>query len=207
MTWRRHLSLWRIALESSTDLNHFLSSEGSTRLINVPIRIIRKAHSDPDEFNLTPFIYFFLIHFTSLLVCVYILSQFVRVLLFSITFLGPPLWSSGQSSWLQIQRSGCDSRRYHISWEAVGLERGPLSLVTTTEELLERKSSGSGIERREYGCRDPSRWPRGNLYPQKLAVTSPTRGGHSVGIVRSRTQATEFSFYNILWMLSSKLYL
>jgi hypothetical protein len=28
----------------------------------------------------------------------------------------------------------------------------------------------------------------------KLAVTSPTRGGRSVGIIRSRTQATEFSF-------------
>jgi hypothetical protein len=28
----------------------------------------------------------------------------------------------------------------------VGLERGPLSLVCTTEELLERKSSGSGRE-------------------------------------------------------------
>jgi hypothetical protein len=26
----------------------------------------------------------------------------------------PPLWSSGQSSWLQIQRSGFDSRRYEI---------------------------------------------------------------------------------------------
>jgi hypothetical protein len=36
----------------------------------------------------------------------------------------------------------------------VGLERGPLSLVSTTEELLERKSSGSGLERREYGRRD-----------------------------------------------------
>jgi hypothetical protein len=45
----------------------------------------------------------------------------------------------GQSSWLQIQRSGFDSRRYQISWEAVGLERGPLSLVSTTEELLDRK--------------------------------------------------------------------
>jgi hypothetical protein len=31
------------------------------------------------------------------------------------------------------------------------------------------------------------------LYPQKLALTSPTGGGRSVGIVRSRTQATEFS--------------
>jgi hypothetical protein len=39
----------------------------------------------------------------------------------------------------------------------VGLERGPLSLVTTTEELLEWKSSGSGLENREYGRGDPLR--------------------------------------------------
>jgi hypothetical protein len=58
----------------------------------------------------------------------------------------PPLWSSGQSSWLQIQRSGFDSWRYHIFWEVVVLERGPLSLMSTIEELLERKSSGSGLE-------------------------------------------------------------
>jgi hypothetical protein len=38
----------------------------------------------------------------------------------------------------------------------VGLERGPLNLVSTIEELLERKSSGSGLENREYGRRDPS---------------------------------------------------
>ena len=31
------------------------------------------------------------------------------------------------------------------------------------------------------------------LYPQKLALTSSTGGGRSVGIVRSRTKATEFS--------------
>jgi hypothetical protein len=30
------------------------------------------------------------------------------------------------------------------------------------------------------------------LYLQKLALTLPTSGGRSVGIVRSRTQATEF---------------
>jgi hypothetical protein len=104
----------------------------------------------------------------------------------------PPLWSSGQSSWLQIHRSGCDSRRYQIFWEVVGLERGPLRLVSATEELLERKSSGSGLENREYGRMDPSRWPRGTLYPQKLELTSPRSGGRPVCIVRSRTQATEF---------------
>jgi hypothetical protein len=35
----------------------------------------------------------------------------------------------------------------------VGLERGPLSLVSTIEELLGRKSSGSGLENRDYGRR------------------------------------------------------
>jgi hypothetical protein len=69
--------------------------------------------------------------------------------------LRPPLWSSGQSSWLLIRRPGFDSRHYQK--KAVGLERGPLSLVSTTEELLGRKSSGSGLENRKYGRRDPSR--------------------------------------------------
>jgi hypothetical protein len=51
--------------------------------------------------------------------------------------MGQPLWSSGQSSWLQIRRPGFDSQHYHKT--VVGLERGPLSLVSTTEELLDRK--------------------------------------------------------------------
>jgi hypothetical protein len=80
----------------------------------------------------------------------------------------------------------------------VRLERGPLSFVTSfvtiIEELRERKSSGSGLENRQNGRRDPSRLPCGTLYPQMLALTSPTSGGRSVGIVRSRTKVTEFSF-------------
>jgi hypothetical protein len=107
-----------------------------------------------------------------------------------------PLWSSYQSSWLQIQRF--DSRRYQIFGEAVDLER-PLSLVSTIEELLERKSSVSGLENREYIHRDPSHRPRGTLYWQKLALTSPASGRCSVGIVRSRTQATEFFFIGSVW--------
>ena len=44
------------------------------------------------------------------------------------------------------------------------------------------------------------------LYPQKLALTSPTSGGRSVGIVRSRTKATEFvleqlSFHSVAAVL------
>jgi hypothetical protein len=81
---------------------------------------------------------------------------------------------------------GFDSRRYLIFWEVVGLERGPLSLVNTTEELLERNSSGSGLENREYGRGDLLHWPRDTLYPQKLALL--------VGIVRLRTKTTEFEY-------------
>jgi hypothetical protein len=121
----------------------------------------------------------------------------------------PPLWSSGQNSRIQIQRSVFVSRRYQIFWEAVGLERGPLSLGSTTEKLFGKKSSGSGLEGREYGRSDPSRWPRGTLSPQKLTLISLTSGGRSVGIVHWRTQATEFVFHqcsfpetgNILWDL------
>jgi hypothetical protein len=43
---------------------------------------------------------------------------------------GPPLWSSGQSSWLQIRRPGFDSWHYQKK-NVMGLERGALSLVST----------------------------------------------------------------------------
>jgi hypothetical protein len=80
-----------------------------------------------------------------------------------------------------IASSGQSSRGPgSIFWEVVGLELGPLSLVSTIEELLESKSSGSGLEIRAYGHRDPSRWPRGTLHPQNLALTSTTSGGRSV---------------------------
>jgi hypothetical protein len=39
------------------------------------------------------------------------------------------------------------------------------------------KLSGSYVENLEYGGRDPSRWSRETLYPQKLAITSATSGG------------------------------
>jgi hypothetical protein len=107
------------------------------------------------------------------------------------------MWSSGQSSWLQIQGSGYDSRHYQIFWEVVGLELGLLSLVSTIEELLGRKSSCSSLENREYGRRNSSRWPRGTLYSQKLVLTSQTSGS-SIGIVRSRAQATQRFTYKLL---------
>jgi hypothetical protein len=72
------------------------------------------------------------------------------------------------------------------------MQRGSLSLVSTTEELLGSNSSGFGLESREYGRRDSSHWPRGILYPQMLALTSLTGSGRSVGIGRLQTEAIVF---------------
>ena len=83
---------------------------------------------------------------------------------------------------------GFDPRRYRIFWVVVGLERGPLSLVRSIEELLEWKQRLTAVGTR---CADHVTL----LYPQKLALTSPIGGGRSVGIVRVRTKATEFSLY------------
>jgi hypothetical protein len=76
----------------------------------------------------------------------------------------------------------------------MGLERGPLSLVSTTEELLERKSSGSGLESQDYGHRGSVALITRHLHNRKkLVLTSPS-GGLSVGRVRLWTQATEFVY-------------
>jgi hypothetical protein len=87
-------------------------------------------------------------HVTSKLVC-YVLLSYTRytalyfrgcIIICAEEYNGPPLWSSGQSSWLQVRRPEFDSRHYK---KKVGLERGPLSLVSTIEELLDRKVAAS----------------------------------------------------------------
>jgi hypothetical protein len=70
--------------------------------------------------------------------------------------------------------SGFDSWRCQIFWEVVGLERGPLSLVRITEELLGWKSSGSRHENR-INDRGSIALTRDPLYPQKLAQAAVAR--------------------------------
>jgi hypothetical protein len=110
--------------------------------------------------------------------------------------LWPPLLSSEQASRLQIQRSGFHSRRYQILWELVGLEQGALNLVSTTEELLGKDSSVFGLENREYcvGIRCT------NHATPSIRRASPTSDGRSVGVVRSRTKAREFSSLHLLFI-------
>jgi hypothetical protein len=69
----------------------------------------------------------------------------------------------------------------------VGLERGPLSLMSTTEELLGRKSSSSGLEIREYGRRDPSRCPHGSLSAKFCADCRQAAVARSVYFARGDT--------------------
>jgi hypothetical protein len=65
-----------------------------------------------------------------------------------------------------------DSRLYQIFWEVVGLERGPLSPMSTIEELPGRNNSGFGLEIWEYGLRDSLHWPCYTLYPQTCLCLS-----------------------------------
>jgi hypothetical protein len=77
--------------------------------------------------------------------------------------------------------------------DVVGLERGPLSLVSTTEELLEKEKVAAPVWKAEntaIGIRYAEHVAPSNC--KKLALTLPTRDGSPVGIVRSRAQATEF---------------
>jgi hypothetical protein len=76
----------------------------------------------------------------------------------------------------------------------VALELDPLSLVSTIEELLGRKSNGSGPKEEITAAGDRLTDHKTPLCPQKLALTSSTIGGRLVGIVRTRIQVTEFVF-------------
>jgi hypothetical protein len=60
-------------------------------------------------------------------------------------------------SWLQIQRSRVRLPALPDFQRSSGSETGSTQLVSTTEELLGRNSSGSGLEDREYGRGDPLR--------------------------------------------------
>jgi hypothetical protein len=105
----------------------------------------------------------------------------------------PPLWSSDQSSWQQIQRFRV---RFPALPDLLRISGSGTGSTQPREDdwgatwIEKQRPRFCKIEINESG--DPLRWPRDTLYPQKLALTSPTCGGRSVGIVRLRNKATEF---------------
>ena len=105
----------------------------------------------------------------------------------------PPLWSSGRSFWLEIQRSRVRSPALPDFLSSSGSGTGSHSASWgQLRSYLNEKSSGSRSRKQRLTavgnrCADHVT----PLYPQKLALTSSTGGGRSVGIVRVRTKATE----------------
>jgi hypothetical protein len=96
----------------------------------------------------------------------------------------PPLWSSGQSSWL---------KNIDVLWFLWGTNWIYICYVEESRPPLWSSAQSFWLLRsrnREYSRGVPSCWPLDAIYPQKLALTWPSRSCRSVGIVCSRTKAT-----------------
>jgi hypothetical protein len=119
---------------------------------------------------------------------------------FILLLLLPLLWAGGQSLWLQILSSRFDSRPYQIFWEVVGLEWGPLSLVSTIEELLGRNSSGFGLESREYGLEDSPQWLSDTPLIAEVAINFADRR-RSLDRCSSLADSRPRNFFYLLWLL------
>jgi hypothetical protein len=74
----------------------------------------------------------------------------------------------------------------------MGLERGPLSLVCTIEELLERKSSGSGLKSRDCGRKGSAALTTRHPSIRKRWHFADT--DDLVGIVRLKTPLPESNY-------------
>jgi hypothetical protein len=88
--------------------------------------------------------------------------------------------------WLPLVMQGVSKKEFYSCIPNVTVWRVSLK----REELLEWKSSGSGLNKRE-SVTLTTRHP----LSAKLALTSPTNGGPSVGVVRSRTEVTVFCLF------------
>jgi hypothetical protein len=102
----------------------------------------------------------------------------------------PPLWSSGQSFWLQIQRSRVRFPALPHFLSSSGSGMGSTQPRELNWGATWIKKVAAPVQKTEINGRgDPLRWPRYTpSIRKKLALTSPTGGGRSVGIVRSRTK-------------------
>jgi hypothetical protein len=85
----------------------------------------------------------------------------------------------------------------------VGLERGPLSLVSTTEELLEIKGSGSGLEGREYDRSGSVRADYAALLYPKIVGTGSADKRRPLGRYSSLAHAGNGFFFFLVWFVTA----
>jgi hypothetical protein len=76
----------------------------------------------------------------------------------------------------------------------VGLERGPLSLLSIIEELLERKSSSFGLEIRDCGCNGSAALTTRHPYIRKSWHESCLQAAVTLGVICLWTQTTDFAY-------------
>jgi hypothetical protein len=81
-----------------------------------------------------------------------------------------PLWSSGQSSWLHIQRSRVRFPALLDFLRSSGSGTGSTQPREYNWGAVNRKSSGRCLESQEYGRGDPLRWPRDTPLSLKLGT-------------------------------------
>jgi hypothetical protein len=82
----------------------------------------------------------------------------------------PPLWSSGQSSWLQIQRPGFRFPALPDFLRSSGSGTGSTQPREYNWGATWKKSSGSGLESREYDRGDLLCWPRNTPLSVKVGT-------------------------------------
>ena len=122
-----------ILLSSSFSSVHFcsLSSDGVVQVVHVDSCCICYMWFF-DSFFLSLFIWLYVLCIPLLNSVIYVFLL-IRLCILIDRLCGLVVRVSGN----RYRGPGFDSRRYQIFWVVVGLERGPLSLVRSIEELLE----------------------------------------------------------------------
>jgi hypothetical protein len=106
----------------------------------------------------------------------------------------PPLWSSGQCFWLQIQRSRVQFLALPDFLRSRGSGTGSTQPCEDNWGVTWMKKYWLRSRKPEINGRgNLLLWPHNTLYPRKLALTSLTSSSCSVGIVRLQIKAMEFS--------------
>ena len=90
-------------------------------------------------------------------------------------FPGPPLWSSGQSFWLQIQRSWIRFPALPEFLSSSGSGTGSTQPRDQLRSYLNKKNSGSRSRKQINGRGDPLRWPRDTPLPAKVGTNFADR--------------------------------